>query len=303
MEIITVLATDEKTGMRLDSFLSENTDWTRSYAAKLCDEGKVFLNGKPCAKKYKVSVGDVFEIDVPEPELIDAVPEKMNLDILFEDEDLLVVNKPQGMVVHPAAGNMHGTLVNGILYHCGSELSGINGAVRPGIVHRIDKDTSGLLVVAKTNDAHLDLSRQWHSIKPDREYIALVHENIKEDEFTINLPIARSKFDRKKMCVSPDGRQAVTHVKVIERFGRYTLIKCKLDTGRTHQIRVHLSYYKHPIVGDPVYCGRKEEFKLSGQLLHAQTLGFVHPSTGEKMVFSSNLPDYFNRILEILRKK
>ncbi len=303
MERIIISVPDDSVGTRLDTFISENADLTRSFAAKLCDDEKVLLLGKSCNKKYKVKAGDEFEIFIPEPEPIDAVPEKIDLDIVYEDDELIVVNKPQGMVVHPAPGNLHGTLVNGILYHCKNGLSGINGSIRPGIVHRIDKDTSGLLVVAKTNEAHLSLTEQWHSSKPDREYIALVHDNIKEDEFTVNLPIGRSKNDRKKMWVVPDGRPAVTHVQVLQRFSKYTLVKCVLDTGRTHQIRVHMAYNHHPVVGDPVYCTLKEEFKLQGQLLHAKTLGFVHPETGEKLKFSCELPEHFKRVLEILESR
>lgn len=291
----------ENAGMRLDAVIANNTELTRSFAAKLCDEGLVESGGRALNKKYKPAQGEVIQINLAEPEPVEAVPENINLDIVYEDSELIVVNKPQGMVVHPAAGNEHGTLVNGILWHCG-DLSGINGAIRPGIVHRIDKDTSGLLVVAKTNEAHLSLADQWQNTKPHRRYIALVHENIKEDEFIINLPVGRSKSDRKKMAVVPDGRPAVTHVKVLERFGKYTLVECVLDTGRTHQIRVHMSHCHHPVVGDPVYSGRKEEFALNGQLLHAQTLGFVHPKTGEKLSFTSELPPHFKRVLDILRK-
>lgn len=298
--VIEVLA--EYSGTRLDSLIAQVAELTRSFAAKLCDEGFVKSGDKELGKKYKPKTGEVIEIILPDPEPVEAVPENIELDIVFEDSELIVVNKPQGMVVHPAAGNERGTLVNGILWHCG-DLSGINGAIRPGIVHRIDKDTSGLLVVAKTNEAHLSLAEQWQSTKPHRRYIALVHENIKEDEFTVNLPIGRSKSDRKKMAVVQGGRPAVTHVKVLERFGKYTLVECVLDTGRTHQIRVHMSHCHHPIAGDRVYCGRKEDFALSGQLLHAQTLGFTHPKTGEKLEFSSELPPHFQRVLDILKNK
>ena len=301
METITVTCTKEHAGTRLDTFLAENTDLSRSFAAKLCDEGNVVLKNACLSKKYKLKGDETLIITVPDPEPVEAIPEDIPLDIVYEDEQVIVVNKPQGMVVHPAVGNERGTLVNGILYHCKGNLSGINGVVRPGIVHRIDKDTSGLLVIAKTNEAHISLSEQWQTTKPERQYIALLYDNIKEDSFTINLPIGRSKSDRKKMAVVPDGREAVTHVTVLERFSGYTLVKCVLDTGRTHQIRVHMSYSKHPIVGDPVYSSRKEEFSLNGQLLHAQTLGFVHPSTNEKMIFSSELPGHFKKVLHVLR--
>lgn len=303
MDKLVITCKKEDAGTRLDIFLAENTDLSRSFAAKLCDDGNVKIKDICLSKKYKLKGGEVLEIFIPEPEPVEAIPENIPLDIVYEDEHVIVVNKPQGMVVHPAAGNETGTLVNGILYHCKGNLSGINGVVRPGIVHRIDKDTSGLLVVAKTNEAHISLSEQWQSSKPDRQYIALVHENIKEDAFTINLPIGRSKNDRKKMAVVPDGREAVTHVTVLERFSKYTLVKCVLDTGRTHQIRVHMSYNHHAIVGDTVYSSRKEEFSLNGQLLHAQTLGFIHPATNEKMVFSSELPEHFKKVLDVLRRR
>lgn len=302
MDKLVIEVPGEFAGVRLDSVIAQNSELTRSFAAKLCDDGFVKSEGSVLNKKYKPKSGDIIEITLPEPDPIEAVPENIELDIVYEDSDLIVVNKPQGMVVHPAAGNERGTLVNGILWHCG-DLSGINGAIRPGIVHRIDKDTSGLLVVAKTNEAHLSLTEQWQNTKPHRRYITLVHENIKEDEFTINLPVGRSKSDRKKMAVVSDGRPAVTHVRVLERFGKYTLVECILDTGRTHQIRVHMSHCHHPVAGDPVYCSRKEEFSLNGQLLHAQTLGFVHPKTGEKLEFTSELPRYFQRVLDILRNK
>ena len=303
MDKLEITCKKENAGTRLDAFIAENTDLSRSFAAKLCDEGNVKFNDICLTKKYKLKGNEVLDIFVPEPEPVEAIPEDIPLDIVYEDDQVIVVNKPQGMVVHPAAGNESGTLVNGILYHCRGNLSGINGVVRPGIVHRIDKDTSGLLVVAKTNEAHLSLTEQWQTSKPDRQYIALVHQNIKEDSLTINLPIGRSKNDRKKMAVVPDGRSAVTHVTVLERFSKYTLVKCVLDTGRTHQIRVHMSYNHHPIVGDPVYSSRKEEFSLKGQLLHAQTLGFVHPVTNEKMVFSSELPEHFKKVLDVLRRR
>ena len=302
MDKLVIEVSAEFSGIRLDSVIAQCTELTRSFAAKLCDDGFVTSGEKMLSKKHKPAMGDVIEITLPDPEPVEAIPENIELDIVYEDGELIVVNKPQGMVVHPAAGNESGTLVNGILWHCG-DLSGINGAIRPGIVHRIDKDTSGLLVVAKTNEAHLSLAQQWQSTKPHRRYLALVHENIKEDEFTVNLPIGRSKADRKKMAVVPDGRNAVTHVRVLERFGKYTLVECVLDTGRTHQIRVHMSHCHHPVAGDPVYCGRKEEFSLNGQLLHAQTLGFTHPKTGERLEFTSELPPHFQRVLDILRNK
>lgn len=301
MDEIILKVSESDAGKRLDSFLADNTPLSRSRAANECELGNVISGEKKLEKKYKVKLGDEIIIYLSEPEEIEAKPENIPLDIVYEDSGVIVVNKPQGMVVHPAAGNESGTLVNGILYHCSGELSGINGKIRPGIVHRIDKDTSGLLVIAKTNDAHISLTNQWQNTKPYRRYIALVHGNIKEDELTIDKPIGRSLSDRKKMAVVSGGRNAVTHVKVIERFGNYTLVECVLDTGRTHQIRVHMSYIKRPIVGDKLYGIKKEEFSLNGQLLHAQSLGFANPVTGEQMLFDSDLPDYFEHVLRCLR--
>lgn len=290
-----------ETGGRLDKLISDITDLSRSYAAKLCDDGMVNVNGLAKPKKYSVAEGDVIEIDVPEPETVDVIPEDIPLDIVYEDDDILVVNKPQGMVVHPAPGNMSGTLVNALMYHCGSSLSAINGVVRPGIVHRIDKDTSGLLTVAKNNEAHLKLAEQLKARKAARKYYALVNGNIREDEFTVNAPIARHPKNRKKMAIVAGGREAITHVRVLERFGTYTLVECSLETGRTHQIRVHMASVGHSIVGDKTYGIKKERFNLNGQLLHAKTIGFEHPKTGKVMEFSSELPEYFLSVLTKLR--
>lgn len=291
-------------GERIDKFIADNSEGiSRSYAAKLCAERRVLVEGKNADKKYKLKGGEMIEIDVPEPETVEVLPENIPLDIVYEDDDLIVVNKPQGMVVHPAAGNERGTLVNALMYHCGGSLSAINGVIRPGIVHRIDKDTSGLLVAAKNNEAHLFLSAQLKERKAVRKYIALVNGNIKEDRGTINKPIARHPNDRKKMAVVSGGREAVTHYNVLERYGGYTLVECILETGRTHQIRVHMASIGHSIVGDPVYGIKKEKYKLNGQLLHAKTIGFVHPSTGEMMEFTSELPDYFKEVIEKERRK
>lgn len=291
-------------GERIDKFIADNSEGiSRSYAAKLCAERRVLVEGKNADKKYKLKGGEMIEIDVPEPETVEVLPENIPLDIVYEDDDLIVVNKPQGMVVHPAAGNESGTLVNALMYHCGGSLSAINGVIRPGIVHRIDKDTSGLLVAAKNNEAHLFLSAQLKERKAIRKYIALVNGNIKEDRGTINKPIARHPNDRKKMAVVSGGREAVTHYNVLERYGGYTLVECILETGRTHQIRVHMASIGHSIVGDPVYGIKKEKYKLNGQLLHAKTIGFVHPSTGEMMEFTSELPDYFKEVIEKERRK
>ena len=299
---ITLKATDENSGERLDKFIADNSDISRSYAAKLCEDGLVMLGGKPLAKKYKITGGEEIEIDVPKPEELSIEPEDIPLDIVYEDSDVIVVNKPQGLCVHPAPGNESGTLVNGLVYHCGGELSAINGVIRPGIVHRIDKDTSGLLIVAKNNEAHLKLSEQLKERKAMRKYVALVNGNIKEEDGTINKPIARNPVDRKKMAVVQGGREAITHFNVLERFGQYTLVECILETGRTHQIRVHMASIGHSIVGDPLYGIKKEKFNLQGQLLHAKTIGFVHPTTGEMMEFSSEIPEYFQKVLEKLRK-
>ncbi len=290
---------------RCDKYISENIEGvSRSYIKKLSDEKKIFVNGIAKNASYKLKKGDVIEFSVPEPEEIEAKPEDIPLDIVYEDGELLVVNKPRGMVVHPAPGNETGTLVNAVLYHCKGNLSGINGALRPGIVHRIDKDTTGLLAVAKTNEAHAALAAELSDRTLSREYYALVHGNIKEDEGRISAPIARSESDRKKMAVArKGGREAVTDYFVVERFGTYTLVRCKLHTGRTHQIRVHMRYIGHPIAGDKVYGVKKEEFNLEGQLLHAGKIGFRHPKTGENMTFSAPLPDDFEHVLDILREK
>ncbi len=258
--------------------------------------------GKIFAKKYKITGAEEFIIDVPDPEELSVEGENIPLDIVYEDKDVVVVNKPQGLCVHPAPGNESGTLVNGLIYHCGNELSAINGIIRPGIVHRIDKDTSGLLIVAKNNEAHIKLSEQLKERKAMRKYTALVNGNIKEDSGSINKPIGRNPFDRKKMAVVQGGREAVTYFSVIERFGQYTLVECILETGRTHQIRVHMASIGHSIVGDMLYGIKKEKFSLNGQLLHATTIGFIHPSNGKMMNFTSEIPDYFQNVLKKLRK-
>lgn len=301
MNVITLTAAENK-GERIDKFISDSADnISRSYAAKLCADGLVLVNGKAADKNLKLKGTETIEVSLPEPETIELKPENIPLEIVYEDNDVIVINKPAGMVVHPAPGNENGTLVNALLYHCGDSLSAINGVIRPGIVHRIDKDTSGLLVAAKSNEAHLKLSEQLKARKAVRKYIALVNGNIKEDSGTINKPIGRSSADRKKMAVTANGREAVTHYNVLERFGRYTLTECVLETGRTHQIRVHMASIGHSLVGDKTYGIKKEKFNLSGQLLHARTIGFVHPSTGEMMQFSSELPDYFSDVIEKLR--
>ncbi len=296
----------EYDGERIDKVLPALTDQlSRSMTAKLCDDLRVSVRYKTgyLNKKYKVSTDEVIVVDIPEPVPTEAVPEDIPLDIVYEDFDVIVVNKPKGMVVHPSVGNNTGTLVNALMYHCGDSLSAINGVIRPGIVHRIDKDTSGLLVVAKNNEAHLFLAEQLKERKALRKYYALVNDNIKADGGTVDAPIGRHPNDRLKMAVVACGREAVTHYKVLERFGQYTLVECTLETGRTHQIRVHMSYINHSIVGDKTYGIKNERFNLSGQLLHAKTLGFIHPRTGDMMEFNSELPEDFSEVLDVLRRE
>ena len=290
---------------RCDVYIAENTpDLSRSFLKKLFDGGEVFVNGKVVRASFKLKEGDIIEFSLPEVKKLDVEAQDIPLDIVYEDNDLLVINKARGMVVHPAAGNEDGTLVNALMHHCGDNLSGINGVMRPGIVHRIDKDTTGLLVVAKNDMAHQSLTDQLSDRSLSRTYFAIVHGNIKEDEFTVDAPIARDTKDRKKMAIAKkDGRDAVTHITVLERFGKYTLIKCKLQTGRTHQIRVHTKYIGHPILGDKTYGLKKEEFSLAGQLLHAGEIGFIHPKSGEKVSFSAPLPKDFSETLEKIRAK
>ena len=300
----TVIVVSDGEGGRLDKFLAEKLpDITRSHIKKLITEdAAVKVNQKNVKANQKVKPGDVIECTVPEAEEIEAVPEDIPLDIVYEDDCMLVVNKPQGMVVHPAPGNYTGTLVNALLYHCGSELSGINGKKRPGILHRIDKDTSGLLMVAKTDSAHRALSEQIKEHSLTRAYIALVHGNIKRDAGRIDAPIGRHPTDRKKMTITEkNSREAVTDYRVLDRFLKYTLVECVLKTGRTHQIRVHMSKNGHPIVGDKTYGVKKEEFSLKGQLLHAYKIGFIHPETKKYMEFLSESPEYFKNVLKSLR--
>ncbi|MBR5155819.1 MAG: RluA family pseudouridine synthase [Clostridia bacterium] len=292
-------------GERLDVFLTENIDeMTRSRIQKLISDKNITVNGVWVKANCRLKAGDTVEITVPEPKETQLVAEEIPLDIVYEDEHMLVVNKPQGMVVHPAAGNYNGTLVNALMAHCGSNLSGINGEIRPGILHRIDKDTSGLLLVAKDDKAHLGLSEQIKEHSLTREYLCLVHGNIKEDSGTIDAPIGRDPKDRKKMTITQkNSKNAVTHFFVLERFQKYTFIKCRLETGRTHQIRVHMSKNGHPIVGDSVYGRKKEEFKLNGQLLHAWKVGYIHPTNGEYMEFERSAPEYFTQVLATLRRR
>lgn len=297
--IETVCESDGET--RIDVFAAGAAGVTRSRAAALVSEGLVSVNGKTVSKSCKVKKGDTVLITVSDPKEYDIVPENIPLDIVYEDEDLLVVNKPKGMVVHPAAGNYSGTLVNALMFHCGSSLSGINGVMRPGIVHRIDKNTSGLLMVAKNDLAHTGLAAQIKAHSFMREYEAVVYGNIKDDEGTVNAPIGRHPIKRKQMAVVNGGRDAVTHYRVIERFDGFTHIGVRLETGRTHQIRVHMAYIGHPVAGDEVYGPKKVITELGGQCLHAKKIGFIHPRTGEYMEFDSPLPDYFKKFLQRLK--
>lgn len=300
-------------GKRLDAFCAETAGITRSAAARLIEDNCITVCGRQEAKKYAVKTGETIEISLPECRESDALPENIPLNIVFEDDDIIVINKPKGMVVHPAPGNYSGTLVNALLYHCRDSLSGIGGVMRPGIVHRIDKDTSGLLVVAKNDDAHNILSEElkYHGI--EREYRALVVGGFKDDFGTVNYPIGRHPIDRKKQAVILSGdhtaREAITHYEVLERFGGVSYLALKLETGRTHQIRVHMSYTGHPLLGDEVYAKNKTQFEkkhpalFSGQALHAKKLTLTHPKTGERMSFECPLPDEFEKALEILRRE
>jgi len=296
MEIVEeIYQSDEP--IRLDVFVSEVADISRSRAASLLEEGYVSVNGTAAKKNAKLKKGNLVTINLPDPQVYDAVAENIPLDIVFEDEHLLVVNKPKGMVVHPAAGNLNGTLVNALMYHCGESLSGINGVMRPGIVHRIDKNTSGLLIVAKNDMSHNHLAEQIKEHSFTREYEAVVYGNLKEDKGTIDAPIARHPKERKKMAVIDGGRRAVTHYEVLERLNGFCHVKLRLETGRTHQIRVHMAYIGHPVAGDDVYGPKKVITSLSGQCLHAKKIGFIHPVSDNYVEFDSSLPNYFVKFL------
>ena len=307
-DIIILNVNNSDNGSRLDAYIGNNaSDISRSYAAQLIEQGFVMVNDiEQTSKKFKVSTGDEISIELPPATVLDVTPENIPIDIVYEDDDVIVVNKPRGMVVHPSNGNWNGTLVNAIMYHCGDSLSTINGIIRPGIVHRIDKDTSGLLMIAKNDAAHESLAEQLRVHSVTREYTALVYDNIKQDEITIDEPIGRDERNRMRRAVNGSNpKEAVTHIKVLDRFNGYTLIKARLETGRTHQIRVHMAYIKHPLVGDELYGPKKQASKLKGvelqgQLLHAGILGFVHPRTNEYMEFNAPLPEYFQTILSKL---
>ena len=302
---VQVTDTDAFVGMRIDRALMEALcDFSRSRIQQLLETDAVCVNGKPVKKNYKLHMGDRIDLSLPDPRPVELLPEAIDLAILYEDADLLVVNKPRGMVVHPAAGHETGTLVHALMAHCGASLSGIGGELRPGIVHRIDKDTSGLLVVAKSDRAHLGLSEQLATHSMLREYEAVAHGSFRQDEGTVDAPIGRHPVDRKRMAILTDPRQksreAITHYQVVARYRGYTHLRLRLETGRTHQIRVHLAAIGHPLAGDPVYGLRKDTSGLDGQCLHARKLGFIHPVTGENLFFDSPLPDYFLGFLQRL---
>lgn len=299
---MTLTVPPERSGERVDKYISDNiAELTRSAVQGLLDKGNVLVNGRTVSKSCKLKGGEELTVTLPEPQPMDAIPEDIPLEIVYEDGDLLVVNKPKGMVVHPAHGNYTGTLVNALLHHCGSSLSGINGVIRPGIVHRIDKNTSGLLIVAKNDTAHLHLAAQIKEHSFTREYEAVASGYFKETSGTIDAPIGRHKIDRKKMCVTQENsRNAVTHYEVLQQFGGYAHVRLRLETGRTHQIRVHLAYIGHPVLGDDVYG--KPYKGIEGQCLHARRIGFIHPATGEYLEFTSELPDYFASVLNRLER-
>lgn len=301
-EIMTLQCTQADSGARIDKYISDYiAELTRSAVQGLIADGAVLADGKTVSKNYKLRGTESITVEIPEPQPMNAEPENIPLNIVYEDDDLLVVNKPKGMVVHPAHGNYTGTLVNALLYHCGGSLSGINGVIRPGIVHRIDKNTSGLLIVAKNDRSHLHLAEQIKEHSFTREYEAIASGYFKDAEGTVDAPIGRHKTDRKKMCVTAENsRNAVTHYSVLKQYGGYAYVRLRLETGRTHQIRVHLAYIGHPVLGDEVYG--KPYKGIVGQCLHARKIGFIHPTTGEYMEFTSELPDYFVSVLNKLEK-
>ena len=296
-----IIITENEAGMRADVALAQLLEITRSNMQKLLEEGRAVRGQKVIKSNYRVKAGEEILVNLPDPQPLDVQPEDIPLDIIYEDDDVVVVNKARGMVVHPAAGNYNGTLVNALLYHC-KNLSGINGVIRPGIVHRLDKDTSGIMICAKNDSAHLSLSEQIQSKTAQRTYLAVVRGNVKNDSGIIETQIARDKNDRKKMAVVTEGgRQAITEYEVAERFGKYTVVKCRLKTGRTHQIRVHMEYLGYPLVGDPKYSPMKTPFAIDGQALHSLTLSFTHPRTGERLTFEAPLPEDMKKILTRLR--
>ena len=292
--------TENQAGERIDRFLADSQDLTRSFLQKILKEGEVIVNGKSVKANYKLRKGDRIEFEIPEAVEPDIVAEDIPLSILYEDADVLVVDKPKGMVVHPAAGHYSQTLVNAVMYHCKGELSGINGVLRPGIVHRIDRDTTGSIIICKNDMAHNEIARQLKEHSINRRYRAIVTGVLKDEEGTIEGAIGRDKKDRKKMAITADGKPAVTHYKVLQRFKHYTYVECVLETGRTHQIRVHMASIGHPLLGDEVYGRRSDKYKCEGQCLHAMTLGFHHPRTGEYIEVNAPLPPYFEHLLAVL---
>lgn len=295
---------EEEENTRLDkAIILKNPSFSRMAIQRLLEEGKITVNGKIQKQSYKVKKNDIIEIVLELPKETDIKPENIPIDILYEDDDIVIVNKEKGMVVHPGCGNENGTLVNAIMAKCKNSLSGIGGKIRPGIVHRIDKDTSGVLIIAKNDKAHINISNQIKEHLVSKTYIALVRGNLKENEATIDMPIGRSKKDRKKMAVDRNGKRAITHIKVLKRYDGFTLLEVKIETGRTHQIRVHLSEIGYPIVGDYTYSNGKNPFGIEGQMLHAQKIEFTHPTTGKKVSFEAPLPEYFKHVIEELEKK
>lgn len=292
--------TENQAGERIDRFLADSQDLTRSFLQKILKEGEVIVNGKSVKANYKLRKGDRIEFEIPEAVEPDIVAEDIPLSILYEDADVLVVDKPKGMVVHPAAGHYSRTLVNAVMYHCKGELSGINGVLRPGIVHRIDRDTTGSIIICKNDMAHNEIARQLKEHSINRRYRAIVTGVLKDEEGTIEGAIGRDKKDRKKMAITADGKHAVTHYRVLQRFKHYTYVECVLETGRTHQIRVHMASIGHPLLGDEVYGRRSDKYKCEGQCLHAMTLGFHHPRTGEYIEVNAPLPPYFEHLLAVL---
>lgn len=298
------IVSQEEKGKRLDTYIpSVDTDITRTSAQRLIEDGNILVNGKNAKVSYKIQENDKISVEIPEPKQIELKAQNIPIEIIYEDSDIIVVNKPKGMVVHPANGNPDGTLVNAIMAICKDSLSGIGGEIRPGIVHRIDKDTSGLLIVAKNDNAHVKMSEQIKNHEVKKTYIALVRGVFKENEATIDMPIGRSTSDRKKMAVNKNGKNAITHIKVLKRFDKYTLLKVNIETGRTHQIRVHLLHIGYPIVGDYTYSNGKNEFDVIGQCLHAQKLEFKHPITQKDMCLEAELPQYFKDILDKLKDR
>lgn len=301
-DIIELNIEEQGVGERIDKYLSDMlSSYSRSRIQKLISDGLVLVDNKNIKSNYRLNNGDFLKISIPFPEEYEILPENIPLDIVYEDEDVILINKPKGMVVHPAAGHYEGTLVNALMYHCKDNLSGINGVLRPGIVHRIDMDTTGIIIACKNDNAHISLSEQLKEHSITRYYYAICHNSFSENSGTVDAPIGRHPIDRKKMAINhKNGKEAITHYEVLHNFGKFAYIKCRLETGRTHQIRVHMASIGHPLLGDNVYCSAKTPFKLQGQTLHAGVLGFVHPKTGKYMEFEAPLPEYFEKLLKKL---